>query len=223
MLAIAVAALAGGCTLPAAMLRAPAGTAGRTAPRRPAMVRDLIPYPAARREEMAAYSLRHYGVASWRLRPRLIVLHFTATGSYDAVRSTFAADRPNKGELPGVCSHYVVDQDGTIHELVPPWIRCRHAIGVNDRAVGIEMVQEAGPGATWADRQILARRPQIRSALRLVAWLEARYSIADRNVIGHAMVNDSPFFHDLEGWTNDHTDWQPPDVAVFRSRLAARR
>ncbi len=55
--------------------------------------------------------------------------------------------------------------------------------------------------------------------LRLVRWLQARYDIAKRNVIGHAMANDSPFFHDLEGWRNDHTDWQREDVLELRSRL----
>jgi hypothetical protein len=33
------------------------------------------------------------------------------------------------------------------------------------------------------------------------------------------MANDSPFFHDLEGWRNDHTDWQPEDVRELRRML----
>jgi hypothetical protein len=33
------------------------------------------------------------------------------------------------------------------------------------------------------------------------------------------MANDSPFFHDLDGWRNDHTDWQPEDVLELRRRL----
>jgi hypothetical protein len=52
-----------------------------------------------------------------------------------------------------------------------------------------------------------------------VRWLQARYGIATKDVIGHAMVNDSPFFHDLEGWRNDHTDWQAEDVRALRKRL----
>jgi hypothetical protein len=80
------------------------------------------------------------------------------------------------------------------------------------------MVQEGGPGSHWADRQILDRRPQIRAAVHLVAWLKQRYGIAMRNVIGHAMANHSPFFKDLEGWRNDHTDWLHRDVVTFRQR-----
>ena len=55
--------------------------------------------------------------------------------------------------------------------------------------------------------------------LHLVRWLQARYSVAKRDVIGHAMVNDSRFFRDHEGWRNDHSDWQLQDVRELRSRL----
>jgi hypothetical protein len=149
------------------------------------------------------------------------VLHFTASGagSEPGVHALFASDTPNGGELPGVCAHFVVDQDGTIYQQAPLTVICRHAIGVNDRAIGIEMVQLSGASSHWADQQILHRRAQIRSVIRLVRWLQARYGIATHDVIGHAMVNDSPFFHDLEGWRNDHTDWQVEDVRALRKRL----
>ena len=135
------------------------------------------------------------------------------------VHALFASNAPNGGELPGVCAHFVVDQDGTIYQQAPLTVICRNAIGVNDHAIGIEMVQSSGSSSHWADLQILHRPSQIRSMLRLVRWLQARYDIATSNVIGHAMVNDSPFFHDLEGWRNDHTDWQPEDVRALRRRL----
>ena len=190
-------------------------------PAKPAVTQDRIAYGAARRRQMAGYAFRHYGVRTFRLHPHLIVLHFTASGagSYPGVHAEFNSNAPNMGELPGVCAHFVVDQDGTIYQQVPLGIMCRHAIGVNDRAIGVEMIQAQGPSSHWADQQILHRRPQIRSVLRLVRWLQARFHIATRNVIGHAMVNDSPFFHDLEGWRNDHTDWQRADVIELRRRL----
>ncbi len=170
---------------------------------------------------MAAYSLRHYGLWRWRLRPRLMVLHYTAGPTYTGARALFASNAPNRGELPGVAAHFVIAKTGRIYQLVPLGVRVRHAIGLNDRALAIEFVQEGGPGPRWADRQILARRVQMRSALRLVRYLRARVDIRLRDIIGHAMANDSPFFHDLLGWRNDHVDWQAPDVRVFRRRLAA--
>jgi N-acetyl-anhydromuramyl-L-alanine amidase AmpD len=190
------------------------------AAQKPSIVEDHISYGDERRAQMAGYSERHYGEREWRLHdPDAIVLHYTASGSYSSVWSTFQSNVPNRGELPGVCAHYVVKQTGTIAEVVPPRIRCRHAIGLNHRSIGIEMVQEAGPGPAWADQQILERRPQIRSALRLVAWLQGRYGIATGDVIGHSMANDSPYFKDLQGWRNDHVDWLKKDVKEFRQRL----
>jgi N-acetyl-anhydromuramyl-L-alanine amidase AmpD len=198
----------------AALLAAAAASA------KPRIYEDPISYGANRRAEMAAYSHRHYGDREYRLtNPQVIVLHFTGTDSYASVWSTFDSNGPNMGELPGVCSHYVIEQDGTINELVPPRIRCRHTIGLNYTAIGIEMVQSTGQGSHWADQQILARRPQIRAALRLVRWLQSRYAIPTGEVIGHAMANDDPHFKDREGWVNDHTDWLKRDVKEFRHRL----
>ena len=169
---------------------------------------------------MAAYSARHYGRRRWRLRhPRVIVLHFTAGPSYRSAWETFASNAPSLGELPGVCSHFVIEKRGRIHRLVRPAIRCRHTIGLNHRSIGVEMVQEAGRGSHWADRQILHRRRQIHAALHLVGWLKQRFGIRMRDIIGHAMADRSPYFKDLEGWRNDHTDWLRRDVRKFRHRL----
>jgi hypothetical protein len=187
---------------------------------KPAITADPISYGGARKAQMATYSRRHYGEREWRLaNPKVIVLHFTATDSYDAVWSGFDSNAPNLGERPGVCSQYVIEQDGTIDELVPPGIRCRHTIGLNHVAIGIEMVQATGSGSHWADQQILDRRKQVGSALRLVRWLQGRYAIPTEEVIGHSMANDDHYFKDLKGWTNDHTDWLKRDVKEFRHRL----
>jgi len=192
----------------------------RSTPKRPPIQADPIPYGHDRKREMAGYSKRHYGKRTWHLgNPKVIVLHFTAGATYASAWNTFASNDPNHGELPGVCSHFVVAKNGRIHRTVRPAIRCRHAIGLNYTAVGVEMVQETGSGSHWADQQILHRHRQIHRALRLVGWLKERYDIKMKNVIGHAMANDSPFFKDLEGWRNDHTDWLRSDVAKFRHRL----
>ncbi len=189
-------------------------------PKPPPIKRDPIPYGHKRKREMAAYSKRHYGKREWRLRrPKVIVLHFTAGPSYSAAWNTFASNAPNMGELPGTCAHFIVSKGGQIHRAVKPTIRCRHAIGLNYTAIGVEMVQEAGSGSHWADSQILHRGPQIHRVLRLVGWLKQRYRIRMRDIIGHAMANDSPYFKDHEGWRNDHTDWLRSDTKKFRHRL----
>src|SRR6516225_9667432 len=82
-------------------------------PPKPRITEDRIPYGPTRLRQMAGYAYRHYGIRSHRLHPKLIVLHFTASGagSYPGVHAEFASDAPNMGELPGVCAHFVVDQD----------------------------------------------------------------------------------------------------------------
>lgn len=187
---------------------------------KPDVTWDPIPFGSQRKEEMAAYSERHYGDSEWRLSdPRAIVLHYTASGDYAGVHATFAANAANRGELPGVCAHFVVDQDGTIYQLVPLDVRCRHAIGINDRSIGIEMVQDATADPHDAARMILDRRVQSQAAVELVAWLMDRFGISSTDVIGHGMVNDSRYFRDLSGWTNDHVDWLPEEVREFRQRV----
>jgi N-acetyl-anhydromuramyl-L-alanine amidase AmpD len=196
------------------------GDVGLSLAHKPAITEDHVSYGDQRKSQMARYSDRHYGEREWRLTdPKVIVLHFTATDSYSSVWNTFNSNAPSLGEPPGVCAQYVVEQNGTIDELVAPRIRCRHTIGLNHVAIGIEMVQSTGPGSHWADQQILNRRPQIRAALKLVRWLQARYEIRTNEVIGHSMANDDRYFEDLRGWTNDHTDWLKRDVREFRQRL----
>ncbi len=193
---------------------APAAKAGVPKPK---IDWDPIPFGKDRKRQMANYSHRHYGKRTWRLKdPKVIVLHYTATSTYGPVFNAFAANTPSLGEKPGVCSQFVVDKDGTIHQLTRIYVRCRHTIGLNHTAVGIEMVQEASSSKHGSDRAILDRKKQIRSATKLTAWIKQKYGIGMKDVIGHAMANGSPHFKDLEGWKNDHSDWLGGDVRKYR-------
>lgn len=134
----------------------------------------------------------------------------------------FANDSPNLRELPGTCAHFIVAQSGDVWQIVSTSVMCRHTIGLNDKAIGIEIVQRAqGNGSHWADQQILGRPAQIGAVLALVRSLQRTYGIRLSNIVGHATANEAPQFRDLEGWRNDHTDWQAQDVLEVRRRLAA--
>ena len=186
----------------------------------PRIVAEHLTFGPTRKDETAAYAARHYGSRTWQLDPTMIVLHYTESDTYASARSLFEADLPNRGERPGTCAHYIVDQDGTIYELVPPTVMCRHAIGLNHLAIGIEFVQSSnGHDSRWAVQQVLRRTKQAAAGVALVEDLQRRFSIEDGAVIGHAMANDAKGFRDLEGWRNDHTDWQQPEIARFRSML----
>jgi N-acetylmuramoyl-L-alanine amidase len=193
------------------------------APPRPAIVERPIRFPAARKAETAAYSRRHYGTASWRLsRPHVIVEHFTANNSLSATWNTFAADVPDPElqERPGTCAHFVVDTDGTIYQLVPLGVRCRHTVGLNWTAIGIEDVGTS-------DASILDNPRQLRASLALTVWLMGRYGISLGDVIGHAESLASPYHRELyPAWRcQTHADWQRADMDRYRALLAqlARR
>lgn len=185
---------------------------------KPHVVWKPIPYGAARKAEMARYAQRHYGIDSWRLKPRVIVEHVTATDSFSSVWNTFAANAPDPelGELPGTCAHFVIDRDGTIYQLVPLNVMCRHTVGLNYTAIGIEHVGRS-------DAEVLGDPAQMRASLALTAWLMGRFHIAIRNVIGHNESLTSPFHKELyKPWAHQtHGDWVRADMDVYRRRLRA--
>jgi beta-N-acetylhexosaminidase len=182
---------------------------------RPDLEWRRIPFGDARRRQMAAYSLRHYGEREWRLLdPRVIVQHYTAGTSVDSAWNHFASNAPHLGERPGVCAHFLIDTDGTISQLVNLRIRCRHAIGMNWTAIGIEHV-----GTNAGD--ILGNARMMRSSLRLTVWLMLRYGIEVGNVIGHAEILESPYHRErYESWRcRTHADWDHREMRRYRSRL----
>jgi N-acetyl-anhydromuramyl-L-alanine amidase AmpD len=188
------------------------------APPRPHIVWKPIPFGAKRKAEMAQYANRHYGINSYVLHPKVIVEHVTATATFSSAYNTFAADVPDAElhSLPGTCAHFIIDRDGTIYQLVPLNIMCRHTVGLNYVAIGIEHVGTS-------DAEVLTDAPQMRSSLALTAWLMARFRISLANVIGHNESLSSPFHKELYApWRRQtHADWRRPDMNIYRTRLAA--
>jgi len=184
---------------------------------RPRIVWKPIPFSAVRLAETAAYSERHYGLDTWRLRhPHVIVEHYTASTTMMSAWSLFAQDVPDSElhELPGTCAHFIVDTDGTIYQLVPLDVICRHTVGLNSTAIGIEHVGTS-------DAEILQNPAQMRASLHLTAWLMQRFDIALGDVIGHAESLTSPYHNELyPAWRcQTHSDWQAADMHVYRERL----
>jgi N-acetylmuramoyl-L-alanine amidase len=188
---------------------------------RPPIVVKLIPFGPARRAEMVAYAKRHYGLSRWRLvHPHVIVEHYTASQSFSSTWNAFASDAPDLGELPGDCAHFVIDRDGTIYQLVRLDTMCRHTVGLNWTAFGIEHVGTS-------DAEILSDPRQLAASLRLTLWLMGRYGIQLRNVIGHNESLTSPYHRErVASWRcQTHGDWRRADMQVYRADLArlARR
>jgi N-acetylmuramoyl-L-alanine amidase len=199
----------------------PGPAASRPTAARPPIVQRPIPFGAKRREEMRAYARRHYGLDSFRLQgPKVIVEHYTVTDTFRSAYDTFARDVPDVElhELPGVCAHFVVDKDGTIYQLVALNNMCRHTVGLNDTAIGIEQVGRSA-------REIFDRPAQIGAVVRLTAWLRCRYAIALSDVIGHNESVSNRYHHEdvasLRRQT--HSDWTRAEMTPVRARIGRYR
>ena len=200
----------------AAMPRTAAGGAAF----KPHIVWDPIPFGPKRKQEMAAYARRHYGSfmrPTWRLiDPHVIVIHYTDSPTFRSTWNTFASDVPDPElhELPGTCAHFVIDTHGTIYQLVSLTTMCRHTVGLNWTAIGIEHVG-------FSDAQVLGDHRQITASLKLVHWLRCRFHIQTGNVIGHNESLSSPYHREdvaaLRSQT--HSDFNHADMQTYRRRL----
>ncbi len=186
---------------------------------KPRIVWDPIPFGATRKAQMRAYADRHYGIDTYKLvDPHVIVLHYTDSPDFSSTYNTFAADVPDPElhELPADCAHYVIDSDGTIHQLVSINIMCRHTVGLNWTAIGIEHVG-------YSDGQVLGDHRELNASLRLVRWLRCRFHIEIANVIGHAESLSSPYHRERVAAlrTQTHGDFVHADARTYRTKLRA--
>jgi N-acetylmuramoyl-L-alanine amidase-like protein len=206
-------------TPPSGPTPAPTPPSPSSAPAVPAprVISSPIPFPASRKAEMTAYAHRHYGLDTYRLTdPHVIVIHFTESPDFSSTYNTFAPDHPDSElhELPNTCAHYVIDKAGVIHQLVPLQIMCRHTVGLNWTAIGIEHVG-------YSDQEVLSDSREMAASLRLVRWLRCHYKIAVGNVIGHNESLSSPYHRENVPSlrTQTHSDFQRADMQVYRRRL----
>jgi N-acetylmuramoyl-L-alanine amidase len=203
--------------VPAAAAAPPPAPAAVLVPRPP--IRQWpIPFGSARKRQMAAYSNRHYGEDTYVLsHPKVIVEHYTETTTAEQAYNTFAPDVPDSefGELPNTCAHFLVEPGGRIDQLVALSLRCRHTVGLNWTAIGIENVG-------LSDQQILHRPAQMAASLALTRWLRCTYRISLNNVIGHNESLSSRFHHELVPafQHQTHSDWNHADMQRYRALLA---
>lgn len=129
--------------------------------------------------------------------PRAVVLHWTAVPTLEGSFAVFApSELAGRPELAGagnvnVSAHFLVDRDGTIYRLLPETVVARHAIGLNDVAIGIENVG-GGPDHPLTPEQVAANAA-------LVRYLADRYPI--RYVLGHSeyqRMEGTRLFHELD-------------------------
>lgn len=168
------------------------------------------------------YQREHYGISnSFKIEPKMIVLHWTMIGSFELTHKIFnppalPQNSPRRVEIPGnlnVSSHFIVDRDGSIYQLMPELWMARHVIGLNHNAIGIENIG-------GVDGKDDLTKEQTQANAFLVCYLMKKYPDI-KYVIGH---NEYLQFQNTELWLekdpNYHTDKTDPGPS-FVSRVKA--
>ena len=117
--------------------------------------------------------------------PSVLVLHYTGMKTGQE-----AIDRLRDPDAR-VSAHYVVEEDGRVFRLVDEGRRAWHAgtsfwrgrRNLNGESIGIEIVN---PGHEWGYRAF--PDAQIAAVTDLVADIRTRWTIEDRDIVGHADV-----------------------------------
>jgi N-acetylmuramoyl-L-alanine amidase len=117
--------------------------------------------------------------------PDMIVLHYTGMTTGEAALARL------RDPAAKVSSHYLVEEDGRVFQLVAEARRAWHAgvsfwkgvRDVNARSIGIEIVN---PGHEWGYRPFPAA--QIDAVIALVDAIRGRWIISDGAIIGHSDV-----------------------------------
>ena len=121
----------------------------------------------------------NFGPRRGGLRPRLIVLHYTAMTSAGAALARLCDPKVE------VSAHYLIGADGTVWQMVEEKMRAWHAGAgewrgqddINSRSIGIEMDNRGDH--PFGD-------PQMRALERLLPEIMARWGIGPAGVIGHS-------------------------------------
>lgn len=152
-------------------------------------LREEVPLPSLSAPESSHVQALHpsanYGRRRNGLRPTILLLHYTGMAS--CAKAIDWLSRPESG----VSSHYVVDMDGTVTQLVSEEMRAWHAgkscwrgeTDVNSASIGIE-IHNPGHGEDYCDFP----DAQMQAVADLSRDIVVRWTIAPEGVLGHSDV-----------------------------------
>jgi N-acetyl-anhydromuramyl-L-alanine amidase AmpD len=189
--------------------------------------KTIVEHPITFNEERKILTLEYlenrYGLEqdSPQIDPKMIVLHWTVIPtfqkSFEAFDPTTLPNwRPDIKNVSGlnVSSHFMVDRDGTIYQLLPETTMARHVIGLNHCAIGVENV-----GGT---EDLPLTKAQIRSNIWLVRYLKEKYDID--YLIGHyeyTLFENHPLWLEKDaGYRTKKTDPGPDFMKKIRKSVA---
>lgn len=122
------------------------------------------------------------GTTNFNMRkPNIVIIHHTAQNSCEQTLKTFTLPRT------GVSAHYVICEDGTVHQMLNDYLRAWHAgagkwgtvVDVNSASIGIEIDNDGVE--PFFESQMLALE-------KILTDLKEKYKIPKANFIGHADI-----------------------------------
>lgn len=150
------------------------------------IIQTPIKFEEKRIQLTKEYIKTHYAldVKDIKIIPKIILIHHTAIDDYEDSLSRFTSetlpsDRPeiqNAGAL-NVSTHFMIESDGTIHQLMPLDFMARHVIGLNYNSIGIENVGGENSKDNLTDEQLQAN-------IFLVNYLKTKFDTIEY-VVGH--------------------------------------
>ena len=181
----------------------------------PLIVDKPIPYSAAKEQLIREYAQTHYGMDIVSITPQAVVVHWTASGTWESAYNHFSAEARSDGTL-NVASHFLVDRDGTIYRLTPETTLNRHIIGYNWCAIGIENVGGVGGAEDLTAAQLEAN-------VKLINYLQEKYPTI-RYVFGHYQQDTAResglYIENVAGYRSGKNDPGRSFMAALQAHLA---
>ena len=150
------------------------------------IIQTPIKFSEHRIELSKSYIKTHYGldVKDIKIVPKIILVHHTAIDDFKESLSRFMeeelpslrADISSAGAL-NVSAHFMIERDGTIHQLMPLDFMARHVIGLNYNSIGIENVGGQDGENNLTDAQLKAN-------IFLINYLKKKFETLEY-LVGH--------------------------------------
>lgn len=185
-----------------------------------------IEFSDLRVELTKEYIKEHYGlhVKDIKIVPKIIVIHHTAIDDYADSLSRFTSetlpsDRPDitSGGAVNVSAHFMVERNGTVHQLMPLDFMARHVIGLNYNSIGIENV-----GGENSNDNLT--KEQLRANIELVNYLKERFKTIEY-MIGHyeyRCFEDTPLWLEKDkGYRTQKDDPSVRFMSELREKLSS--
>ncbi|MEK6658889.1 MAG: peptidoglycan recognition family protein [Campylobacterota bacterium] len=140
-----------------------------------------IEFGEMRVELTKKYIKSHYNleVDDIKIVPKIVIIHHTAIDDFNDSFSRFTSqtlpsDRPdiNNGGAVNVSAHFMVERDGTIHQLMPLDFMARHVIGLNYNSIGIENVGGQNSKDNLTKEQLKANIELVRELKKMFPTIE---------------------------------------------------